>query len=393
MALQPVPRSIKYKGTKRGQDRKRKLILMILAIVVGVIIVAGVTVFLVLHFRQFKGYKVTSTIELTNSDQHIAYYPFLKGYVKVAGDGVTYFDKNGITWTESYEMSQPIADICGSYIVVADMKATDVYLFDESGLLNRITLSHSIIDVEVSKQGVIAVATDEKESNYIEIVDKTGNELITAKSVFSSSGYLSDIALCDDGSKLVATFISASAGYVESKVVFYDFSKSNAGEDMIVGGFNQYESIILTNVQFMEDNKVSVVGNSGFSIYDFSSTPQLIYEDLDFTWQIQSLFFDKKHIGLIVLDENIDNNYCIKVYNLKGKLEVDKGFDFAYNTAAFASSNVLLYASNDCEIYSFAGIKRFSYSFENRIAYMLSIGNEEKFIYAKADCTEFIKLK
>lgn len=393
MAIQPVQRSVKFKGTKRGKDRERRRILIIILASVICVVLAGLITWLVIHFQKFKGYNVTSTIEITNSDEHTTYYPYQKGYIKVAGDGVTYFDKSGITWSESFEMAQPIVDVCEGYIAVADMKTTDVYIFDESGFLNRITIPQSIIDVEVSKQGVIAVATDEKESNYIELLNKEGKELITAKSIFSASGYLMDITLSNDGSKLVAAFTGASEGIMTSKVVFYDFSSDNDGSDMIVGGFNQYESMIVTNVEFMEGNKVCAVSNSGFSIYDFKSKPQLLCEDLAFPWQIQSLFFDQKHIGFIVLDDKIDNNYCIKVYNLKGKLISDKGFDFAYNNASFAGNNVLLYSANDCEIYSFAGVKRFSYSFEDRIAYMLSCGDVKNYIYAKTDSTQFIKLK
>lgn len=393
MALKPVQRSVQFKGTKRGKDRERRRILIFLLGFLICAVVIGAVVWLVIHFQKFKNYSVTSTIEITNSDEHTSYYPYLNGYIKVASDGVIYFDKSGVTWSESFEMSQPIVDVCEGYIAVADMKTTDVYIFDESGFLNRVTIPQSIIDIEVSKQGVIAAATDYKDSNYIELLNKEGKELITAKSIFSASGYLMDISLSNDGSKLVAAFTSASEGIMTSKVVFYDFSSDSNGGDMIVGGFNQYESMIVTNVEFMEGNKVCAVGNGGFSIYDFKSKPKLLCEDLAFPWQIQSLFFDKKYIGFIVLDDSIENNYCIKVYNLNGKLIADKGFDFAYNNASFAGRNILLYSSNDCEIYSFAGVKRFSYSFEDRIAYMLSCGDVKNYIYAKADSTQFIKLK
>ncbi len=393
MELQPVQRSVKYKGSKISQDRERRRIRnFLLFFGIGIVIV-GLAIWLIVHFQKFNGYKEASTIDITNSDEHTTYYPYLNGYIKVAGDGVVYFDKNKILWTENFEMAQPIVDVCEGYIAVADMKTTDVYIYDESGLLNRITIAQSITDVEVSAQGVIAVATDDKESNFIELLNKDGKELITAKSIFSSSGYLMDIALSNDGSKLVAAFSGAGEGVMSSKVVFYDFSKDNAGEDMIVGGFNQYESKIITNVEFMEGKKVCAVGNNGFSVYDFKSKPKLLYENLEFPWQIQSLFFNDKNIGFIVLDDEIENNYCIKVYNLRGKLISNKGFDFAYNNAAFAGNNVLLYSSNDCEIYSFAGVKKFSYSFEDRIAYMLSCGNGKNLIYAKADSTQFIKLK
>lgn len=393
MALQPAPRSVQYTGSRKSHVRRNKRISLVVLVAAAICLIAGASVWLIMRFGVYKDYKVTATIDLSNSDEHTSYYPYLNGYVKVAGDGISYFDKKGVMWTETFEMTQPIVDVCGSYVAIADMKTTDVCLFDESGLANRITIPRSITAVQVSKQGVIAVATNENESNYIEVLDKDGKELITSKSVFSSSGYLMDISLADDGSKLAAVYVYVSEGTTTSKVVFYDFTKGNAGENIIVGGFNQYESIILTAVEFMEGNKVCVVGSGAFSIYDISGSPEIVYEDLEMPWQIQSLFFSGRHVGFIVLDETTDNNYCIKVFDLRGKLVMDKGFDFAYTHAAFAEKNVLLYSSNDCEIYSFASVKKFSHTFEDRIAYMLSCGNGRNFIYAKSDSTQFIKLK
>lgn len=384
-----TPPNNKQLSIKR--KRKNKARAIIIAAVVVVLLAAGA--FFFFRYRSYKSYKVTSQIELANTDEQTTITPYNKGYMRCATEGVTYFDKNGIIWAESFEMTQPVFSSCGEYFAVSDMKGKDVYLYNAGGLLNRITVGHAITDVEVSSQGVVAAATSEDESNYIEVVDKTGAELITAKSVFASSGYLTDIALSDDGKKLVAIYVYISEGVLESKAVFYDFTNGESGQDMVVGGFNQYRNTILTNVEFMDNNRVAVVGDNAYTIYNFSKMPEIIDENLSFEFEIQTLFFDSKHIGMVVEDENSESAYQLLVINLSGKQILSQGFDFAYNKAVFAGNNVVLYSFEDLEMFSLFGVKRCSITMEDRIMAICPTGKSAEFVYGAAGDTEFIKLK
>ena len=385
-----VKRSHKYSVKKR---KLRTTILWITGIVLALVIIVGVWCFF--HFRKFDSYSVINDLGISNTDERTTYAEAEKGFLKCSGDGITFFDKNGIIWAETFEMTQPVMDTCGSYVAVADLKGADVVLYDGNGLVNRFSVSHPVLSVEVSEQGVVAAATSDDKSNYIEVFDKEGNELITAKSIFSSSGYLMDIALSEDGERLIAAFLYVSEGTLESKVVFYDFNggEGNADGEGIVGGFNQYHDTAVTNVEFLDANTVCAVGDKAFSIYKFSKKPELIYENLDETFETQSLFFGKGRVGLITVDENSGSTYTFKVFNNSGKLIAEEGFDFAYSKAGFAGNNVILYSANDCEMYSFSGVKKFEYAFDNRIEALLSCGNGREFVYASPNKTEYIRIK
>ena len=373
-----------------NRKRKKRRLAIILSVAIVILLTAGAWVYF--YFRTFHKVSVVTSLDLANADEQTIIVPYYRGYMRCSCEGVTYFDKKGILWAENFEMTQPITACCGSYFAVADMKAKDVYLYDTGGLSKRITMAHSITDLEVSEQGVIAAATSENDSNYIEVVDREGNELVTAKSVFSSSGYLTDIALSNDGSKLVALYVYVSEGTLESKAVFYDFS-SGSGEDMVVGGFNQYKGTILTTAKFLSGGKVCVVGDNALTVYDFRSTPSIVAEELNLDVQIQNLFFDEKHIGLIAEDEMSEYSYVLKIYNLRGKEILNKGFDFTFNKAAFTGSGVVIYSSNDLEMFSFAGIRKCSITLDERIMAICSCGNGQDLVYGSAVDTEFIRLK
>lgn len=384
----------KVKGnSKYSVKRRKKKITVITIVVIAVILLAAAGIWAFLRFNTYSDQTVQNTIEIANSGEHTIYDVYKKGFVRCANDGLTYFDKKDIIWAETAEMTQPIMDVCEGYIAVADLKGSDIYIYDEGGQVNRIALSHAIIDIEVSRQGVVAAATSEDTSNYIEVLDKEGNELLTAKSVFSSSGYLTDIAISPDGSRLVAAFTYIGGGVMESKVVFYDLTGESKGDNIIIGGFNQYQDTLVMSVEFLDDSRVCAVGDHAITIYRVGTTPSIIYEDLDLNYEIQSLFYAKNRIGMVVEQEESEFSKTMIVLNERGKELMNHGTDFAYSRASFAGNNVLLYSSTECHVYSFAGIEKFSYTFEDRIEYMISAGTVRDYVLALPNATEIIRLK
>lgn len=375
---------------KQARRRRNRRIALLVCLIIVVLLAAGG--YLYLRFRTFDSYTTTNALELSNSDDFIEITEFGSGYIKITENGVTYFDESGVIWSESYSMTQPVYDVCQGYAAVGDINQSEVYIYDENGLVSKTATQYLIIDLEVSQAGVIAVATDDMAANYIEVYDKDGGDLLTARSIFSSSGYLADITLSEDGTKLAAAFINVDLQDIESRVVFYDFAKGGEGSDVIVGGFNQYTDTVLTTVEFMSDSSVVAIGDNAISIYDFSDTPELVYEDLAMEWTIQSIFFGEKYIGFITEDDTDEFNYVYHVFNTSGKIIAEGGFDLSYTDVQFYGRNIVLNSSNVCQIYSFDGIRKFNSAFEENIENICPIGST-KLIYSTTSSTDFIKLK
>ena len=383
-------RTSKKTRTRKKQKRQKSPFRLLIVIV---LLVAAVTVGIILlvKYQTFSGYRIDSMIPLSNSEENTQYYVFGNSYLKCAGDGVTYFNERGIQWNEYYSMLLPVVDISGEYAAVADMGQRNVYLYDKSGYVSRINLSHNITDVEVSDAGMVAVSSNDGNFNYIEIRDKNGNEIMTEKSVFSSRGFLMDLALSADGSRLAAVFTSIEKGTLRSRVIFYDLSGDGGSSDIIVGTFDQYESVMLTTIRFMEDDTVCAVGDTALSIYEFKDAPELVYEDLQIPWTIQSLFFQDDHIGMVTEDPEGESRYQIKVYDLTGNLQLDIGTDFAFIGADFAGSNVYLYSYTECLMYSFAGVEKLNCPFEMHIEALKSTDGRH-FVYGTHSSTQFITI-
>ena len=381
---------IKQNAGKR--KRRRAIIITVAAVLVIAAVIVG-TIFFI-RYRTYNSYSVSSSIDLGVSSDNLSLHKFGDGYIQCTGDGIIYFDSKHVLWSENFEMSQPVLDICGDYIAVADMKQSDIYIYDKSGLYRRISSKHEIIDVEISSAGMVALATNDNDANFIELKDKEGNDIINAKSVFSASGYLTDITLAPDGKTLAAAFNYVSQGMLESKVLFYDFSGDKFGEDMLVGGFNQYEDTLLTNVEFLGSNTVCAVGDNALSFYSYSGSPSVRYEELDIDWEIQSLHFTDNYVMIIIRDNTGDHTYRAKVYSASGEVVAEVGFDFTYNKAAIAGKNILLYStsSSSCRLYAFSGIERFAGSFSEPSDFILPNGSRN-FILTGPGKTSFIQLR
>lgn len=375
---------------KQARKKRNRRIRRIICLILIVLILAGG--FCYDRFKTYDSYTVTAQLNITNGSEVVEIVRFGSGYVKITESGVTYFNKKGTIWSETYTMSSPVYDICRGYLAVGDIKQNEVYIFDKEGLVNTVSTQYTIIDIEVSKAGVIAAATDDDEANYIEVYDRNGSEILTARSVFESSGYLADITLSSDGTKLAAAFINVDLLDIVSRVVFYDFSQDDEESDVIVGGFNQYTDTVLTNVEFLSGDRVVAVGDNAYTVYDFSGTPEIICENLEFEYTIRSVFFSERYFGFILDDPTEAYNYIYQVYNRSGEIAAEAGFDFSYTKAQFYGRSVMLTSANACHIYTFEGSERFGCAFEDSITAMYPAGYAS-LIYATASETDFIRMK
>ena len=379
--------------SKRASARRLSGRSIILIIVTVAAIVAAAAFVIYRNIQTFTGYTVERTYDLGNTSENVSVYKYADGFIEVSYSGVSYFDRRGSIWNEYFEMNRPIVDICEDYIAIADTKQRDVYVFDRSGLVNRVSTTRDIIDVEISKAGVIAVSENSSESNYIEMKDRNGNELINIRSIFSSSGYPVDISMSSDASRLAAAYITISSGNIGSRIQFYDFSWDKEGGDALVGTFDDYAGTILTTIDFMGDNNLCAVGDNVISFYRFTSSPSLITEERGIENEIQSLYINDDYLVTVVRDYSEDTLFRADIYNRSGEKAASMGFDLPYTHITLAGKNLMVYSSSACQLYGFEGNLRFSHSFDEHIDCLFSKGAADQYILVSGSSTRFIKLK
>ena len=346
------------------KHRRKKFIFTVLGIIV--IIILGIIYYdRGIKNRVFTEYSVRNTIEY-DSKGDLGYMAFCDGAIKYSADGVSYFKNGKEVWNKSINMTTPCIDICGSYIVMAEKNSNSISLFDESGNQMDLTSSYPVVGVEVSKQGVVAATLDDGTANYIEVTSKDGEKIASGRTVLSGDGYPVDVSISEDGEKIVASYLSVSSGAVSSKVVFYNFSSVGQNEvDRIVGGFNQYETTLVPDVEFINNTTVVAVGDNMFSIYTIDEKPKLKYEK-EFSENVDSFFYTSDYIGFVFSGTESGERQLV-VYNTSGKEILREEFDFAYTDIAFNEKNVIMYNDTIMQMYSFSGKQTMNLEYDKAV--------------------------
>ena len=248
---------IKKQEDKRKSLRRKKIMLLLLI----VIIVASIIIiyFTKIHEGSYMSYKVLTSKEYTD-DMGTGSLSYGNKLVLYNRNGVAAYNKEASPiWKSSFEMVDPIGDVCGDYLVIADRGNNLVQIFNQKGLEGEIIITRDIVKVQVARQGVVAVLSEDKDSNYINIYNKEGTELVDARVTnVSKEGYPIDIALSDDGKKLVVSYITVNQGRLISHLAFYNFGGVGQNEPgRLVAGV-PYEDIVIPRVVFINNDYVSL---------------------------------------------------------------------------------------------------------------------------------------
>ena len=362
-------------------------------IVIGIVLIMLVlgAVYLFNKYRKYEGYKVIDSIKTdSGSDSH--YISFGDFVVKYSSDGISYIDGKETVWEEGYEMKAPIVDVCDSYLAIADKNTNDIFIYNEDGRQGKITASYPIIKLEVAKQGVVAALLEENNSNYIEVYDREGKQLVSHKTLIDENGYPLNFSMSESGTKLMVSYLTVQNGILKNKIMFYNFSAAGKNvSDRMVGAFEHYEETIVPTVQFVTDDDAIAVGEDVLSIYKMNNKPEL-KEEIELKDEIQKVFYNEKYIGFVFKNSNSNEPYRVEAYNLSGNRIMKTNVDMAFDTVLFSGNNVLMYNDLNCRIISLKGVEKFNYTFKGQVNSIIPIDGSKTYLFMTNSAIEKVKL-
>ena len=80
--------------------------------------------------------------------------------------------------------------------------------------------------------------------------------------------------------------------------------------------------------------------------------------------EIQSIFYNESHIGLVFLDTTGNGKYRLDVYNTSGLVETSLYFDMDYKDIIFRKDNIIIYNETQCLLANMNGVERFNGDFQ-----------------------------
>ncbi|WP_243135250.1 MULTISPECIES: DUF5711 family protein [Blautia] len=379
-------------GHKRKSRRRRrqqlKRILVAALIVIAVIIIAVV----VIQRRTYHKYSVQSSAK--NEDVQSAGYVQLGDCVlKYASDGASLLDqKQETVWKQSYEMTNPVADVRDETAVVADKEGTLMYIFKKEAPVGAVETSMPILKARVAKSGVVAAILQDGEKTWIDFYATDGSLIAENQTRIDSPGYPVDLAVSPDGKLIMIAYLYVEDGQTTSYVAFYNFGDEGQGEiDNIVAGFT-YEGVVVPQVVYLDGNVSAAFRDDGFSIYEGSSVPKEKTKK-EIKTDIVSTFYNEKYVGLVFKSGGKEEKYTMTVYDLSGKEKFSRSFNMEYKNIRISDDMIIMNNDSQVSMYSMSGIEKFNGNMDEGVIKDIFKMGSNRYILVSENGIKTIKLK
>lgn len=356
---------------KKIKEHRRKKVIIFSSIIAGILL--GIITFFIYNTnRTFHSYNILEEIK-RDDDASTVFKAYDNKILKYNMDGISCISTdNKLVWNQSFEMKNPVVDICEKYIAVCDEMGNKIYIFNENGIQGEVETKLPIKKMCVAGQGTVAVLMEESDINYIDYYDKKGNLISENKAPVEKIGFPIDMSLSNDGYKLAVSYMMIENATIQTKLAFYNFDTVGENEiDHLVSAAN-YENEIIPQVQFLNKDVAVVFGTKFWEIYEGTQKPKSIFKQ-EVDSEIKSVFYNDKYIGLILKSEAVDAPYTMKIYNLKGKIILDKSFNFEYSSVDIIGSQIFLQNDAGCQIYNINGRLLYEGSCEEELQYVIPI--------------------
>ena len=111
--------------------------------------------------------------------------------------------------------------------------------------------------------------------------------------------------------------------------------------------------------------------------------------------EIVSCFADDAAIGLVTADteENSDMPYRMKLYDLKGKLIADRGFQAEYTTIRVDNGCILMYNDKQLSVFTMSGQEKFHGTIEEGTIQDVCTISKNRFLVVMNESVATIKIR
>lgn len=362
----------------QAKKKKTRRIILITAIIVCLII--GLV--LVTYMNQTKTYnsfQTGQTIELSNLEG-CSFAGYKNGILKLNRDGAETISADGKQlWNVAYNMKNPIADVKGSYAVIGDLGGKSAYIVNGSGTANEINLTYTIVDVKVAAQGVAAICTSNGMEDYIYLYGMDSkNELAVINSKTSTDGFPIDIALSDDGQKVVSSYVKVDTDSTTTQLTFHNFGEvgKNYG-DHLVGAW-PFKGEFIPTVEFITNDVVAAYKDTGLWMFSMKEIPKEIMTET-YTENIKSIFYQSGYLGVVLEDSSGTGENQLLIYSTAGKKMADAKIDFSYDKVLAGDEYLVFYNNLECHVLNMKGKEEFQHTFKTSINQLFQGRNAKEF--------------
>lgn len=310
-----------------------------------------------------------------------------------SNDGMSCTDTRGkVIWNQTYEMQNPIIRTCKKTVAVGDYNGRSIYISNTQGNLGVVETTMPIRDFSVSSNGIVAAVLDDSTVTAIYLYSSTGDLLVSFTTTMSKSGYPIAIDISDDGTQVAVSYIKAENGALSSSIGFYNFGAVGQNyTDNLVGGYG-YAGAVVPLIQFMDNDAVFAVADNRLMFFKGRQKPENISDTL-ISEEIQSIFYDENHVGLVFFNSTGETTYRMEIYDTNAKKAGEIAFDTNYTDIVFDTASIIIRNDNECVIYDWDNRLKFEGTFTEHILCLLPMGNISRYTVVTDKEIQMIELQ
>ncbi|MCQ2538172.1 MAG: DUF5711 family protein [Lachnospiraceae bacterium] len=359
-------------------------------IIIAVVVFAAVAIVAAVLIKErlygtYGAYEVVSE-EKVRSDR-VAYYNDDNRLSLVTINGAKALDGNGnLTWEASFGLEDPTVVSCNQVSAIADIGGTNIYVISKEGIPHTINVNYPIVKVDVAQQGVVAVLLNDGQKDIIQVYDIDGKLRVEIGTNTKNEGFPVDIAISEDGKKLITLYVSFKGDDIMSKVTFYN--ADDVGKNFIenIVGQKVFEGRLVYDVDFLGNDTVGIMLEDGFALYAMKEIPKFT-EEKTFDNIIDMSMYDG---GVCVVSEQAGER-TLQFFDLNGQESGTVKKLPEYDVLRAGNDEAILYSSRGVTIYRKNGTKKYSGQFDGTLDNVY-FGGDLRYFLVDSGAVRTIKL-
>ena len=191
------------------KDLARHRRFVVYRIIIIVAAIAGALFFIYNNYKNmvYTDYSILNTIQYEDSSG-ARFKRFNGNVLKYSRDGATAFNMdNQMLFNQTYEMQNPMVDICGDYVALGDYKGTKIYILNSEGLQGQIDTTLPVQRFSIAGNGNIAVVLEEDDVTWVKLYNKEGEVVASDRTTMKKSGFPLSMDISENGIMLNISYI------------------------------------------------------------------------------------------------------------------------------------------------------------------------------------------
>lgn len=314
-------------------------------------------------------------------------------FLVYGSDGAKCINNKGeVIWNVTYEMQNPMVDIAGNVVGIADYNGSTIHMMSTSGVLGDISTGMPIQQFRVSPKGLAIAVLDDSKVTPIYIYDTEGEKKAFFNTTMRDSGYPASICISDNGYLVGIAYAYFDELGQKTNIAFYNFGEVGQNKtDNLVSG-NTYANAVVPHIQFVNNSKAVAVADNRLMIYTGGEIPTSAVEVL-VQDEILSAYFGEEYVALVHNNTDGDERFRIDIYDGSGELEDTVYYDEEYSDIFFHEGRVVIYGTDYCLIHNVGGIDKFEGEFGPGVLNVMPTNVTNRFVVVTNAAIETIELK